>query len=119
MPRHPLTNFEIQKYHENEPKCSGLYSRNNVSKIKDGKHIINLDQYESVGTHWIALHVNAKNVTNFEGFRVEHIPKQITKLIRNKNITTNIYKIQAYDSIMRGYFCTGFIDFMLKGKNLL
>ena len=46
MPSHPLTNFEIQKYYQNEPKFNGVYSRNNLSKIKDGMFIINLDQYE-------------------------------------------------------------------------
>ena len=55
MPLHP---FEIQKYYENEPKFNGVYSRNNLSKIKDGAYIINLDEYESLETHWIALYVN-------------------------------------------------------------
>ena len=63
--------------------------------------------------------MNAKIVTYFDSFGVEHIPKEIRKFIRNKNIITNIYRIQAYDSIMCGYFCIGFIDFMLKGKSLL
>ena len=49
--------------------------------------------------------MNAKNVTYFDSFGVEHIPKEIRKFIRNKNIITNIYRIQAYDSIMCGYFC--------------
>ena len=62
MPPHPLTNFEIQKYYENEPKFIGFYSRNNLSKIKDRTYIINLDEYESIGTHWIALYVYAKIV---------------------------------------------------------
>ena len=77
MPPHPLTNFEIQKYYQNEPKFNGVYSRNNLSKIKDGAYIINLDEYESIGTHWIALYVNAKNVTYFDSFGVEHIPKEV------------------------------------------
>ena len=119
MPPHPLTNFEIQKYYQNEPKFNGVYSRNNLSKIKDGAYIINLDEYESIGTHWIALYVNAKNVTYFDSFGVEHIPKEIKKFIGNKNIITNIYRIQAYDLIMCGYFCIGFIDFILKDKSLL
>ena len=55
MPPHPFTNFEIQKY-ENKPKFNGVYSRNNSSKIMDGSYIINLDEYESIGTHWIALY---------------------------------------------------------------
>ena len=64
MPLPPLTNFETQKY-ENEPKCNGLYSTNNLSKIKDGTYIINLDEYELIGTHCIALYVNAKNLIYF------------------------------------------------------
>ena len=69
--------------------------------------------------HWIVLYVNAKNITYFNSFGVEHIPKEIRKLISNKNITTNIYRIQAYDSVMCGYFCIEFVDFMLKDKSLL
>ena len=64
-------------------------------------------------THWIAVYVNTEDVTYFERFRVEHIPKEIRKFIGNKNIIKNIYRIQAYDSIMCGY---GFIYFMLEAK---
>ena len=62
MPPHPLTNFEIKKYYQNEPKFNGVYSRNNLSKIKDWTYIINLDDYKSIETHWIALYVNTENV---------------------------------------------------------
>ena len=62
---------------------------------------------------------NNNNETYFDSFVAEHIPRQIKKFIENKDIIENIYKIQAYDSIMCGYFCIGFIDFMLKGKSLL
>ena len=65
------------------------------------------------------MHVNDDNVTYFDSFGVEHIAKEIIKIIGNKNVITNIYRIQAYDSIMCGYFCIGFIDFILKGKSLL
>ena len=67
----------------------------------------------------MALHVNVNNMLYFDSFGVEHIPKEIRKLIVKKNIITNIYGRQAHDSIMCGYFCIGFIDFMLKGKSLL
>ena len=117
---HPLANFEIQKYYQNEPKFNGVYSKNNLPKIKDGGYVVNPDEYKSIGTHWIALYVNGNNnAIYFDSFRVEHIPKEIKKFIGNKNIITNIYGIQAYDSIIFGYFCIGFIDFMLKGKSLL
>ena len=79
---------------------NGVYSRNNLSKIKDGAYIINLDEYEFLETHWITLCVNAKIVTYFDSFGVEHIPKEIRKFVVNKNITTNIYRMQACDSIM-------------------
>ena len=72
----PFSNFEIQKYYQNEPKFDGVYSRNNFSKIKDGAYIINLDEYKSIGTHWIALYLNDKNLTYFDCFGVEHIPKE-------------------------------------------
>ena len=65
------------------------------------------------------MYVNDNNLTYFDSFWVEHIPKEIKKFVENKNIITNIYRIQAYDSIMCGCFCIGFIDFLLKGKSLL
>ena len=58
------------------------------------------------------------DVSYFDSFGVEHIPKKIKTFISNKNIETNIFRIQANDSIMWGYFCMGFIDFMLAGKTL-
>ena len=114
MSPHPLINFEIQKCYKNEPKFNGVYSRNNLSEIKDGAYVINLDEHESIGTHWIALNINAKNVRYFDSFEDEHIPEEIKKFIGNKNIITNIYRIQEYDSIMCGYFCIGFINFYVK-----
>ena len=70
MPPHPLTNSEIHKYYANEPKFNGIYLRNNLSKIKDGAYIINLDEYESIKTNWIALYVNCKKVTYFDSLAV-------------------------------------------------
>ena len=67
----------------------------------------------------MALYMNRKNVTYFDSFGVDHSPKEIKKFIRNKNFITNIYRIQAYHLIMYGYFCIGFIDFMLNDKTLL
>ena len=67
-------------------------------------YIINLDEYKSVGTHWIALDKNGDSVTYFDSFGVEYILKEIRKLIDNKNITANIYRIQENDSIMRDAF---------------
>ena len=74
---HPTTNFKIQKDYQNEPKFNGVYSRNNLSKIKDGAYKINLDQFESIGTHWIAVYINAENITYLDSFGVEYVPKDI------------------------------------------
>ena len=66
----------------------------------------------------MALHVQNDNVTYIDSFGVEHIPQEIKTFTDNKNIETNIFRIQAYDSIICGYFCFGVIDFMLAGKTL-
>ena len=85
---------------------------------KNGAYVINLGEYSDIGTHWITLYALNKNVTYFDSFVVEHIPKE-TKIFINKSIfVTNIFRVQTYDSVMCGYFGIGFIDFMLEGKTL-
>ena len=93
-------------------------NNNNNNNIRNGAYVINLDEYRNIGTHWVALHVNNKTIIYFDSFGVEHIPKEIMKFIGNKNVITNIFRIQAYDSIMCGYFCIGFINFMFNGNSL-
>ena len=91
MPPHPLTNFEIQKYYENEPRFNGVFSRNNLPlKIKDGAYLMNLDEYAGVGTHRIALFCNKNETLYFVSFGVEHVPEEIKKCFGNKNIIANI-----------------------------
>ena len=77
MPPHHLTNFEIQKYHQNKAKFIAAYSRNDLRKLQDGAYATNLDEFKSIGTHWIALYVNANNIVYFDSFGDEHIPKKI------------------------------------------
>ena len=96
MTPHPLTNFKIQKYYENESKFNGAYSRINLFKINDGAYVINLDEYELIGIYQIVLYVNDNNVTYVDSFGFEHIPEENKKSIGNKNIMTNTYRIQAY-----------------------
>ena len=106
-------------YYQNEPRFNRVYSRDNLpDKIKDGVYVINLDEYLDIETYWIALYVNNKTVTYFDSFGAEHIPKLIKKFINNKNIVANIFRIQTYDSIMCGYLCIGFIDFLFNGNSL-
>ena len=111
--------FWNTKYYQDEPRFNGVYSRDNLPKIKDEAYVINLDEHSDIGTHWVSLYVYNNDVTYFDSFGVEHIPKEIKAFLgRSLSITTNIFKIQAYDSIMCGYFCIGFIYFMLAGKTL-
>ena len=114
----------------NEPRFNGVYSRDNLPKItKKGAYVINLDEYENTGTHWIALFIKTNEFIYFDSFGIEHIPKENNKFIRskelgpavdsNKKIKANIFRIQAYDSIMCRYFCIEFFNYMFKGKTLL
>ena len=96
MPPQPLTNFEIQKYYQNEPRFDDVYSRINLPKVKDGAYAINIAECKSIGAHWIALYVKAYNdATYINSFGVEHIPKEINTFTGNENFTTNFFRIQA------------------------
>ena len=112
--------FWNKKVLSNKPRFNGAYSRNNVpKKIKDGAYVINFDEYADVGIHWIALFCNRSEIVYFDSFGVEHVPEEIKEFIGNKNIKANIFWVQANNSIMCGYFCIGFIDFMLASKKLI
>ena len=112
---HPLTNFEIQKYYQNEPRFNGVFWRNNLPNIiKYGAYVINLDEYADVGRHWIALFSNKNEIVYFDSFGVEMFCR-IKEFVGNKNIKANIFRVQANYSVMCGYFCIGFFDFMLAG----
>ena len=120
---HTSRNFEVQKYYQNQPIFNGAYSRDNLldcssTEIKYGAYVINLDEYSDIGTHWVALYVH--DVTYFHSFGSEHIPKEIKAFTDHSlSIATNIFRIQAYDSRICGYFCIGFIDLMLAGKTFV
>ena len=80
--------------------------------------MINLDEYADIGTYWIALTCSRSEIVYFDSFGVEYVPEEIKEFIGNKNIIANIFRVQANNSVMCGYFCIGFIDFMLAGKKL-
>ena len=104
---HSLTNYEIQKCYQNEPEFNVVYSRNNLSKIKDRTFIINLYKYESIGAHWIALYLNAENVTYFDSYfdkkiLISYFDKKIFKeedsidILKSLGLTANIEEYQEY-----------------------
>ena len=116
---YPLTNFEIKRYNQNEPRFNGDLSRDYLpKKIEDGAYVINLDEYADVGTHWIALFCEKSEILHFDSFGVEHVPEQNKEFIGNENTKANIFRVQSNNSIMRGYLYIRFIDFMLAGKTL-
>ena len=119
IPPHPLTNFEIKECYENYSRFNSVYSRDSLPKTKNGTYVIYLDEYADVGTHWIALYVKNNEVTHFDSFGVEHVPKEIKTFIGHKNTKANIFRIQADNAIMCGYFCIGIIDFMFQNISLI
>ena len=108
---HPLTNFE--------PRFTGVYSRYNLPKtVNNGAYVVNLDDYANIDTHWVVLYVSNNDVTYFDSFGVEHAPEEVERFVGNKSIKANIYRMQAYASIICGYNCIKFVDFTLAGKTL-
>ena len=81
MPTHRLTNFDIRKYYQNEPRFNGDFCRDDLPKIKDGAYAINLDEYSDIGTVWVVLYVINNDVTYFDYFGVKHIQKEIKAFI--------------------------------------
>ena len=71
-----------------------------------------------MGHHWISLYVDNETATYFDSCEIEHIPKEIRVFMGDQDIITSIYRIQSYESIMCGYYCIGFTDYMLKGNSL-
>ena len=81
-------------------------------------YVLNLDEHFDIAAHWIALYTVNNNVNYLDSFGVEHIPRKVKIFIDLSIVVTNIFRIQAYDAVICGYFCIGFIDFMLNGKAL-
>ena len=101
IPPHPLTNFVLQKYYQNEPRFNGVFSRyDRPKKIKDGECVINLDEYADVGTRWIAIFCNRSETVHFDSFGVEHVPEELKEFIGKKNIKANIFWVQANNSVV-------------------
>ena len=80
MPPHPLTNYELQKYYQNEPIFNGVYSRNNLPKtIRDWAYVMSLDEYAGVGRDWIVLFCSRSEIVYFDSFGVGHVPEETKK----------------------------------------
>ena len=94
IPPHPLANFEIEKYYENEPDLMVFILETIcLKKIKDGPYEINLDEYAGLGTHWITLFCNKSAIVYFNSFGAEHIFEEIKEIAGNKNVIANIAQV--------------------------
>ena len=115
---HTLRNIKITKYFNNKPKFNGVFSRENLPKIKDGVYVINLEDTQSKETHWVSLFIDKSIAAYFDSFGIEYIPQEVLDKSKDKSITHNICRIQSDDSIMCGFNCITLIEYMIAGKTL-
>ena len=111
--------MEITHYFDYEPRFNGVFSRNNLLRMKDGKYVINLDDKNSKGTHWVSLFIDRNTALYFDSFGIKYIPQEVLNKIKDKSIIHNIFRIQDNESIMWEFYCIAFIEYMFSGKTLL
>ena len=87
--------------------------------MNDGAYVLNLNDKNSKGTHWFSLFADRSTAVYFDSFGIEYIPQEVLNKIKDKSITHNIFSIQGNESIMCGFYCITFIEYMLAGKTLL
>ena len=109
-PLHPLKNIKI---------TNDVFSKNNLPRVKDGVHVINLDDKNSKRTQWVSLFIYKNVAIYFDSFGIEYIPQEVLNKVRDKSITHNIFRMQDNESNMCGFYCIAFIEYMLPGKTLL
>ena len=100
-------------------RFNSIFLRNNLPRIKDGAYVINLDDKNSKRTHWVSLFIDRNIAVYLDSFGIEYIPLEVLNKIRDKSITRNIFRIQDNESILCGFYCITFIEYMLAGKTLL
>ena len=93
-------------------------SRNSLPRIRRA-YVINLDNKNRKGTHWILLFINKNTAIQFNSFRTEYILQGVLNKIKDKSVAHNIFRMQDNESIMSGFYCIDFIEYMLAGKTLL
>ena len=104
VPVHYLSNIEITKYFNHEPRFNGVFSRHNFPRIKDEAYIINLNYKKTNGTHWVSLFIEKITAAFSDSFGIKALSKA-----KDKSITHNIFRIQDNDFMMCFCLITNFI----------
>ena len=112
MPLPILSNIKTAKYFNYDPRFNGVFSRDNLPRMKDGAYIINLNDKQSEVRHWVSFFI-------LHSFGIDYIPQKVLRKIKDKSITHNIFRAQSDESIMSEFYCIIFIEYMLAGKTLL
>ena len=110
---HPLTNIESITFFNYEPRFHGVFSRANLTWIKDGAYVIILNDKQSKGTHWVSLFIDRNTAVYFSSVGVGYIMQEVLRKIKDRPTTHNILKKQDDDSIMCGFYCITFVEYML------
>ena len=105
---HPLSNIEIEKDFNYVPRFNGIFSRNNLPRIKYGAYVINLDDKKCGGTHWVSLFIDRNAVVYFDSFGIEYIFEEVLNKIKDKSITHNLFRVN--ESIMCQFCPITFIE---------
>ena len=116
---HPLSNIKIIHYFNYELRFNGVFSRNNLPRMKNGAYAINLDDKNSKRTYWVSLFVDKNIAAYFDSFGMEYILQEVLNKTKDKSITHSLFRTQGSESIMCGFYCIAFIEYMLVGKNFL
>ena len=107
------------KYFVNDCTFNGAFSRDNLPRIKDGAYVKKLDDKQNKGTHWVSVFINRNTAVYFDYFGIEYTPQEVLIKIKDKSIAHTIFTIQDHDSIVCGFYCMAFIEYMLARKTLL
>ena len=108
-----LSSIEATTYFNYKSRFNGFFSRDNLSKTKDGAYVINLDDTQSKGTHWILLFLKKNVAVYIDSFGIEYIPQELLIKLKDKSVTHYIFRIQDNDSVMCGFHCIAFIEYIL------
>ena len=112
-----LSSIEIAKYFNFDPRSTGVFSRDNLPRIKDGVYVIDLDDKQSKGTHWVSLFNDRNTVAYFDSLKVEYIPQEVLSKIKYESITHREYSLMILLCV--DFFFIAFIEHTIGGKTLL